>query len=1313
MPSKNKLRKFWNEKARTQLFSGFVVALLALTVATGFFVALPKQASADDLSGWQYYKVCNINASGYSEYYQMKINVTYSGGDVDCEGHCQADFDDIRFVDIDNSTVLPYWKEIYVDSNYAIFWVNVSADAMSDGKILMYYGNEGATDASDGDATFDFFDDFEGESLDMDKWNENAIGGTYEVSSSILTVIGNSSGVWESLGAKTQFTPPIIIEFYAKMTEQDKTTIGIDDRSATGSASGTGIDRAAWQYVTEKRYRVQREEGITDISRTSDLSTYKKLKIAWTSSFVKFYEDEELITTCETNVPADPCGVQFEVSGTSNYIYCDYVFARQYADPEPSWSSFSSEHTQSGNTTPSVSNPSPANGYIGVDISLSQLSCYIYDSEGDLMDWTIETLPDIGSASGNNAGNGTITCGISGLSPVTTYTWYVNVTDGTSWTNKVFTFTTFLSNNTLPFTVDYNNSIDDKIIKSYSEGGGAIPKNEQELTNTVAVYDDINDCFYVFYFTPSNQSSSGHVCVKKYWISNNTFSPEFQFPISGSDWQHSFPVGQSWGTPADRYESHVKSVTWLDEYNHIYVMYGGHATSTYPITVFRSTVPLSQLQYTNISQWERTGNVTGVTGSAYQTPLHVKSGYYKGYTILYYRQGAQGGSDYFAWSNDNGTTWTTRLFSDDASYGRRGWFYDDVWKEWIFLYVPAWQDWSSNFHFCWATIDDIINGTGMRSSSQTITDTPAYSFPLTSSSIPRGVDNWGDTGYDGFAIAYNSSEHRVYISYIDTNTGDVYLVYKELSSPANWTEIEIDNVDVNSRITDMSFVYNESILMMTSAEVNGTEWEWKIRWSNNPLDNSTWHKYNATATTIPTNSCTYAYWPNIQVYEDSDGNITGEIVFIYSMFKWVDSPVLDIGHTIEEGIFTYIDLREEAGNNSLPTVSITSPSDGATVNGTVSITGTASDSDGTVQSVEVRIDSGTWQTATGTTSWSYSWDSTGVSDGTHTIYARSYDGTDYSTEDSVAVTVDNTAPNQPPTVSITSPSEGATVNGTITITGTASDSDGTVQSVEVKIGSDAWATASGTTSWTFTWDTTGYSDGSYTILARSYDGTNYSTEAQVNVTVNNTDPSTNHAPAITLNSPGNGSTDVDINVSLNVTVSDPDGDSMTITFWNWTGSEWISWGQLTNKGNGTYTYKPYAGGFAYNTTYTWRASVSDGSLSSNSETWAFTTAPQNTTPNQPPTAAFTYSINDLTVTFTDGSTDSDGTIASWNWSFGDGQYTVTDNDGATNTVSESITLATGGGNTVSSDINTWYLIIGIMAFAIVAMMMVVFAGKRR
>ncbi len=84
--------------------------------------------------------------------------------------------------------------------------------------------------------------------------------------------------------------------------------------------------------------------------------------------------------------------------------------------------------------------------------------------------------------------------------------------------------------------------------------------------------------------------------------------------------------------------------------------------------------------------------------------------------------------------------------------------------------------------------------------------------------------------------------------------------------------------------------------------------------------------------------------------------------------------------------------------------------------------------------------------------------------------------------------------------------------------------------------------------------------------------------------------------------------------------------------------------------------------------------------------------------NNPPTASFTYNTNDLTVTFTDASTDLDGTITSWSWNFGDGNtsttqnpshtyatdgtYTVslevTDNDGATDFTSQDVTVSSGG-----------------------------------
>lgn len=81
--------------------------------------------------------------------------------------------------------------------------------------------------------------------------------------------------------------------------------------------------------------------------------------------------------------------------------------------------------------------------------------------------------------------------------------------------------------------------------------------------------------------------------------------------------------------------------------------------------------------------------------------------------------------------------------------------------------------------------------------------------------------------------------------------------------------------------------------------------------------------------------------------------------------------------------------------------------------------------------------------------------------------------------------------------------------------------------------------------------------------------------------------------------------------------------------------------------------------------------------------------------NQPPTSSFTYSKNELEVSFTDTSTDNDGSIVSRQWTFGDGSssteanpvhtysadgtYTVslkvTDNDGAENTSSQQVSVA--------------------------------------
>lgn len=246
-----------------------------------------------------------------------------------------------------------------------------------------------------------------------------------------------------------------------------------------------------------------------------------------------------------------------------------------------------------------------------------------------------------------------------------------------------------------------------------------------------------------------------------------------------------------------------------------------------------------------------------------------------------------------------------------------------------------------------------------------------------------------------------------------------------------------------------------------------------------------------------------------------------------------------------------VTVDNQAETNEPPTVSIENPTEGETVNGTVDVSGTASDPEGNLSSVEVRIDGGSWQTASGTSSWSYSWNSSDVQDGDHKIEARAHDDNTSSAIDVVNVTVDNEAEtNEPPTVTIDTPSEGATVSGTVEVSGTASDPDGSVSTVEVRVDGSSWQTASGTDSWTWSWDTTSESDGGHTLEARASDGSTHSGTASRNVTVDNDQDSggstdTNDPPSVTLDRPTDGST-VEGLVQIEGRAWDADGRITTV-----------------------------------------------------------------------------------------------------------------------------------------------------------------------
>jgi len=164
-----------------------------------------------------------------------------------------------------------------------------------------------------------------------------------------------------------------------------------------------------------------------------------------------------------------------------------------------------------------------------------------------------------------------------------------------------------------------------------------------------------------------------------------------------------------------------------------------------------------------------------------------------------------------------------------------------------------------------------------------------------------------------------------------------------------------------------------------------------------------------------------------------------------------------------------------------PTVRITSPGVGEFCNGTMLLSGTASD-DGEVRYVEFCFDNGIWRDVAGREEWSSTYDSTGLSRGHHRLVVRAFDGMLFSESMEVPFVVD-----QPPVVTILSPTNMSRYSDNLMLSGVASD-DGTELIVEWRLDGGPWHIATGSTVWQDTIDCDALSSGKHRVEVRAFDG---------------------------------------------------------------------------------------------------------------------------------------------------------------------------------------------------------------------------------
>ncbi len=307
---------------------------IGLLIAIGIIAGIPAVVASPGLTNsgggnWQDQVDLTIKEKSGITLTDYQVSVQMSGGNF--PANARPDGADIRFTDA-NGTELGYWIENWdYNGRNARIWVKVPwIPANGEAKIVMYYDNPSATGTSSGGATFEFFDDFDGTSLDGTRWYIN--NGAPSVSNGVLDLSGESV-VSEKVSA---FGYNHIFESFSKMsdtgneprsflrTTNDPTTLDATDRFELGSWA----DRNEMSLVTV-------ENGVLDMKPNQEKfpTSFEVLGMVRSNTKTEAFRGYISKWTSK-KIPDKPLYLQlYSWGGETHYI--DWARVRKYTLSNP------------------------------------------------------------------------------------------------------------------------------------------------------------------------------------------------------------------------------------------------------------------------------------------------------------------------------------------------------------------------------------------------------------------------------------------------------------------------------------------------------------------------------------------------------------------------------------------------------------------------------------------------------------------------------------------------------------------------------------------------------------------------------------------------------------------------------------------------------------------------------------------------------------------------------------------------------------------------------------------------------------------
>jgi hypothetical protein len=284
---------------------------------------------------------------------------------------------------------------------------------------------------------------------------------------------------------------------------------------------------------------------------------------------------------------------------------------------------------------------------------------------------------------------------------------------------------------------------------------------------------------------------------------------------------------------------------------------------------------------------------------------------------------------------------------------------------------------------------------------------------------------------------------------------------------------------------------------------------------------------------------------------DGTSVFTSTVSATTASYSWPTASYVNGGHAL---VLTVTDSRgngttatrivntQNGGTPAAPTASFTSPAAGATVGGASVAVGMAAAGGTPGYTYSLTLDGAPLYTSPSTTATtaSYSWNASGVANGSHTLGLTVTDSLGATATATRTVTVQNTGA---VTAAFTTPAPGATVSGAAVTIGMAAGggTPGYTYALTVD-GAQVFTTTTTATSASFAWNSTSVVDGSHTLGLTVTDSAGLSATATLTVTVSNGGGTLQ----VFLTQPSNGTTVSGINWAV-IWVSGTRGTSNVYT----------------------------------------------------------------------------------------------------------------------------------------------------------------------